>query len=159
MDPQLHRHHLETKMRQIMITKRIWIGATRSLCVAAGLAVALPVFLAGCAQSNELAHDHDHSHASHVFAICNDCGEIKGSDKCCKPEGRKKCPDCGLFKDSPGCCKLPKDATGPVALCADCGEIKGSDKCCKVEGRKKCPDCGMFKGSPGCCKLPKDEKK
>ncbi len=159
MDPQLHRHHLETKMRQIMITKRIWIGATRSLCVAAGLAVALPVFLAGCAQSNELAHDHDHSHASHVFAICNDCGEIKGSDKCCKPEGRKKCPDCGLCKDSPGCCKLPKDATGPVALCADCGEIKGSDKCCKVEGRKKCPDCGMFKGSPGCCKLPKDEKK
>ncbi len=145
-------------MRQIMITKRIWIGVTRSLCVAAGLAVALPVFLAGCAQGNDHAHDHDHSHASHVFAICNDCGEIKGSDKCCKPEGREKCPDCGLFKDSPGCCKLPKDATGPVALCTDCGEIKGSDKCCKEEGREKCPDCGMFKGSPGCCKLPKAEK-
>ena len=41
-------------------------------------------------------------------ALCPKCGEIKGSLKCCKPEGREICPKCGLFKGSPGCCKLPK---------------------------------------------------
>ena len=40
-------------------------------------------------------------------ALCPKCGEIKGSAKCCKLEGRGTCPKCGLFKGSPGCCKLP----------------------------------------------------
>jgi len=85
--------------------------------------------------------------------LCTKCGEIKGTDKCCKAEGRKKCGGCGLFKGSPGCCKLPKGAES-AQLCTKCGEIKGTDKCCKAEGRKKCGGCGLFKGSPGCCKLP-----
>jgi len=41
-------------------------------------------------------------------ALCTKCGEIKGTSKCCKTEGRTKCAKCGLLKGSPGCCKLPK---------------------------------------------------
>jgi len=91
-------------------------------------------------------------------ALCAKCGEIKGSDKCCKLEGRTKCPKCGLLKGSPGCCKIPKELRNAVPLCPKCGEIKGSDKCCKPEGRTQCAKCRLFKGSPGCCKLPKDAK-
>ncbi len=76
--------------------------------IVVGMVLALPVFFVGCAQSGDVAHDHDHPHAAAVFALCNDCGEVKGTDKCCKEEGRDKCPDCGMFKGSPGCCKLPK---------------------------------------------------
>ena len=87
-------------------------------------------------------------------ALCPKCGEIKGTAKCCKPEGRTKCAKCGLFAGSPGCCKLPKGTKEPVPLCLKCGEIKGSAKCCKAEGRTKRSKCGLLKGSPGCCKLP-----
>jgi len=87
--------------------------------------------------------------------LCQKCGEIKGSTKCRKIEGRIKCEKCGLLKGSVGCCKIPKDAKAPVTLCATCGEIKGSAKCCKIEGRTKCEKCGLLKGSVGCCKLPK----
>ena len=88
-------------------------------------------------------------------ALCPKCGEIKGTAKCCKLEGRTKCAKCGLFAGSPGCCKIPKGTKEPVLLCLKCGEIKGSAKCCKLEGRTKCSKCGLFKGSPGCCKIPK----
>ena len=40
-------------------------------------------------------------------ALCVECGEIQGTAKCCKPEGRTKCAGCELFKGSPACCKLP----------------------------------------------------
>jgi len=40
--------------------------------------------------------------------LCKGCGEVKGSEKCCKPAGRTKCAKCGLFKGSPGCCKMGK---------------------------------------------------
>ena len=46
--------------------------------------------------------------AKEAEALCVKCGEIKGSEKCCKAEGREKCPKCGLFKGSPGCCKKDK---------------------------------------------------
>ena len=88
-------------------------------------------------------------------ALCPKCGEIAGSPKCCKPEGRTTCAKCGLFKGSPGCCKIPKGTKEPVLLCLNCGEIKGSPTCCKPEGRTICANCGLFKGSPGCCKIPK----
>jgi len=42
--------------------------------------------------------------ATKDVAWCGKCGEIKGSDKCCKP-GAKKCAKCGLNKGSAGCCK------------------------------------------------------
>ena len=40
-------------------------------------------------------------------ALCTKCGQIKGTDVCCKA-GAEKCAKCGLDKGSPGCCKLPK---------------------------------------------------
>jgi len=36
--------------------------------------------------------------------LCKGCGQVKGSDACCKP-GAVKCTKCGLDKGSPGCCK------------------------------------------------------
>jgi len=39
--------------------------------------------------------------------LCMACGQIKGSDLCCKP-GQAKCPKCGFVKGSPSCCKIPK---------------------------------------------------
>jgi len=37
-------------------------------------------------------------------ALCGKCGEIKGTDKCCRPNA-KKCGGCGRIKGAPGCCK------------------------------------------------------
>ena len=82
--------------------------------------------------------------------ICGDCGELKGSEKCCAPDA-EKCSKCGLNKGAPGCCKIEKGATD-AKLCGHCGEIKGSDKCCVAEA-EKCPKCGLNKGAPGCCKI------
>ena len=84
------------------------------------------------------------------LALCPKCGEIKGTAKCCKLEGRTKCAKCGLLKGSPGCCKFHAGAKTPVTLCPKCGEIKGGNACCKFEGRTKCAKCGLLKGSPGC---------
>ena len=84
-------------------------------------------------------------------ALCTGCGQIKGSDMCCK-EGMPKCDSCSLAKGSPGCCKIPKGAK-TAALCGHCGQIKGSELCCKA-GQEKCAKCDLAKGSPGCCKLP-----
>ena len=36
--------------------------------------------------------------------LCKSCGQVKGSDACCKP-GAVICTQCGLVKGSPGCCK------------------------------------------------------
>ena len=91
---------------------------------------------------------------SDSVALCVKCGQIKGSDICCKPD-QTKCGSCGLTKGSPGCCKISKDAT-EAAICGHCGQIKGSELCCKPD-QAKCSKCGLVKGSPGCCKLPKFE--
>jgi len=40
--------------------------------------------------------------------LCTFCGQVKGSDKCCK-EGAEKCSKCGLDKGSPGCCRIKKE--------------------------------------------------
>ena len=85
-------------------------------------------------------------------ALCAKCGQIKGTDVCCKAD-MPKCEKCKLAKGAPGCCKLPKDATAPVPLCGKCGEIKGAAECCKPAA--KCTKCGLHKGAPGCCKLVK----
>lgn len=85
--------------------------------------------------------------------LCHMCGQIKGSELCCKA-GADKCTRCGLHKGSPGCCRLG-GATKDVCLCTYCGEIKGSEKCCKP-GLAKCSSCGLNKGSPGCCRIKKE---
>ena len=87
-----------------------------------------------------------------VVVICAKCGQVKGTDLCCKPD-QKLCESCGLVKGSPGCCVLPKGGTEDVKLCTKCGFIKGSEECCKTEGKKICDSCGLIKGSPGCCKI------
>ena len=71
---------------------------------------------------------------ANVAAICINCGQIKGSDLCCKP-GQELCMMCGLVKGSPGCCLLPKGADTDVQLCTKCGFIKGSTDCCKTAGQ------------------------
>ncbi len=38
-------------------------------------------------------------------ALCGSCGEIAGTDSCCK-EGAEKCEKCGLHEGAPGCCNL-----------------------------------------------------
>lgn len=94
-------------------------------------------------------HDHDALASAEIIKLCGDCGEIKGSDKCCRKDA-EKCGKCGLIKGSPGCCKIQ----GDTELCSKCGEIKGSEKCCNKEA-EKCGKCGLIKGSPGCCKIKK----
>ena len=81
--------------------------------------------------------------------LCGGCGQIKGSDACCKP-GAEKC-GCGLVKGSPGCCKITKGKDVP--LCLKCGQAKGGEACCDAKAAK-CGKCQLAKGSPGCCKLP-----
>jgi len=39
-------------------------------------------------------------------ALCPKCGQIKGSDVCCKADA-VKCEKCGMAKGSPGCCAVP----------------------------------------------------
>jgi len=92
--------------------------------------------------------------AKKAVVLCKGCGQIKGSDVCCK-EGQTKCAGCKLTKGSPGCCKIPSTLKGAAVLCGKCGEIKGTDKCCKKAGRESCGKCNLFKGSPGCCKMGK----
>ena len=83
--------------------------------------------------------------------LCGKCGQVKGSDVCCKP-GAEKCAKCGLAKDSPGCCRIKKG--DDVTLCIKCGQVKGSELCCKADA-EKCAKCGLAKDSPGCCRINK----
>jgi hypothetical protein len=99
----------------------------------------------GCKKSGEARADDS-------VALCVKCGQIKGSDVCCKPD-QAACAGCSLVKGSPGCCNIPKDAT-EAAICAKCGQMKGAELCCKPN-QTTCDKCGLVKGSPGCCKIAK----
>ena len=37
--------------------------------------------------------------------ICPMCGQIKGTEQCCKA-GAVKCPKCNMDQGSPGCCRI-----------------------------------------------------
>ena len=114
-----------------------------------GLVLAGPVILGhGCKKSGDKVSNSK----SDSIALCVKCGQVKGTDLCCKPD-QPKCASCSLVKGSPGCCSIPKDATS-LAICTHCGQIKGSELCCKP-GQTKCSKCNLIKGSPGCCKIPK----
>ncbi len=41
-----------------------------------------------------------------MSALCQKCGQDKGSDACCKADA-PKCDQCGMAKGSPGCCAPP----------------------------------------------------
>jgi hypothetical protein len=81
--------------------------------------------------------------------LCGNCGQIKGSDDCCRPDA-ESCSVCSLAKGSPGCCKIEKGTD--VKLCTKCGQVGGSEVCCAKDA-EKCPKCNLAKGSPGCCKI------
>ena len=114
-------------------------------------AVAIFSGITGCRKSDDTSSKSGTAMAASI-QLCTDCGQIKGSELCCKP-GQPKCDACGLVKGSPGCCNIPEGAQ-TAAICTKCGQIKGTELCCKP-GQATCPNCGLVKGSPGCCKIPK----
>ena len=85
--------------------------------------------------------------------LCTNCGEMKGSEKCCKPA--MKCDKCGMHKGAPGCCKMEKGEKMDKT-CGMCGEMKGSEKCSKPE--MKCEKGGMDKEASSCNKMEKGKK-
>jgi hypothetical protein len=112
---------------------------------AAVTAVPVAKVLAHCGACGSGAKKSGKAASPKAITLCGRCGEIKGSDKCCRA-GATRCK-CGMIKGSPGCCRMPKGCKD-VVLCTKCGEIKGSDKCC-LPGATRC-SCGAIKGSPGC---------
>lgn len=129
-------------------------GRKTHLTIVATMAVVTILLWAnGCKKSDDTGAKSGVAMAASID-LCTDCGQIKGSDLCCKPD-QPKCDACGLTKGSPGCCNIPEGAE-TAALCTKCGQIKGSELCCKPD-QATCPDCGLVKGSPGCCKIPKQE--
>ena len=130
---------LKTKMKLRKYVLTLMMGLTLAGVV---------VFVQGCKKTA----GEGSSNKSGSVALCVKCGQIKGSELCCKPD-QTKCGSCDLTKGSPGCCKIPKDATA-AAICTHCGQIKGGELCCKPD-QATCDKCGLAKGSPGCCKLPK----
>jgi len=116
------------------------------MIVLAVASVGVVLAVNGCKKSGEST-----AHAAETVELCTDCGQIKGSELCCKP-GQDTCAGCGLAKGSPGCCNIP-EGTETAAICTGCGQIKGSELCCKPN-QPTCPECGLVKGSPGCCKIP-----
>jgi len=120
------------------------------LLLAAVVLAGVSLCVIGC-EKKDTPSATGQAYASSV-ALCTKCGQIAGSDLCCKPDA-VKCDKCGLAKGSPGRCNIPKGAV-TAAICTKCGQIAGSDLCCKP-GAEKCEKCGLVKGSPGCCRLPK----
>lgn len=85
-----------------------------------------------------------------VAIYCGKCGEVKGSDTCCK-DG-EKCDKCAFHKGSALCCKhLPEDVAGKD-ICSGCGQTADAEHKCDPNA-EKCEKCGLDKGSPACCKL------
>lgn len=105
----------------------------------------------GCKKSEE-GTSVGTAKAADSVALCVKCGQIKGSDVCCKPD-QATCAECSLVKGSPGCCNIPKGAE-TAAICTKCGQMKGNELCCKPN-QADCDKCGLVKGSPGCCKIAK----
>ena len=61
--------------------------------------------LAGCQSSDTTSADASVSPGA--VGLCTGCGQIKGSDVCCRADAAT-CPGCDLAKGSPGCCKIKK---------------------------------------------------
>jgi hypothetical protein len=80
---------------------------TKSLVLVLTLALVGMIFLAGGCKEEEPQNDATTVKTEVEKALCKKCGQVAGSDVCCKP-GAVKCDKCGLVKDSPGCCKMPK---------------------------------------------------
>lgn len=118
--------------------------------VLAVASVGVVLYANGCKKRETAGSKAGRAMAASV-ELCTDCGQIKGSELCCKP-GQATCAGCGLAKGSPGCCNIPEGAE-TAAICTGCGQIKGGELCCQPN-QPTCPECGLVKGSPGCCKMP-----
>ncbi len=91
---------------------------SRKTILSLALLFAVGIFFVGCGKPE----------TAKTKTLCGGCGQIKGTELCCK-EGVPKCDKCELAKGSPGCCKITKGTE--AVLCGCCGEIKGSEACCK----------------------------
>jgi hypothetical protein len=129
------------------------VGKKHLLILSVAAVVVAFLTIHGCKKSDSAGAKSGAAYAASVD-LCTYCGQIKGSESCCKPD-QPKCDGCGLVKGSPGCCNIPEGAE-KVALCTKCGQIKGTELCCKPD-QAKCTGCGLVKGSPGCCKIPKQQ--
>ena len=76
--------------------------------------VSLGLVLTGCEKKSDHPEHPEHpttvpaeTAPAEITALCTKCGQVAGSEACCKP-GAEKCDKCGLDKGSPGCCKLEK---------------------------------------------------
>ncbi len=67
------------------------------LITLAGASMALAQCPAGCGCAGCAAKAK-----AEKAAVCGKCGEVKGSESCCKA-GVASCPACGLHAGSPGC--------------------------------------------------------
>ena len=128
---------------------------TRGSCLTALLLTLLLFALYGCSEPAPAGIPHTHNPAAEI-TLCGLCGEVKGSEQCCK-EGVAACPNCGLHKGSVLCCSTAISGIRDIVLCRKCGEVVFGKKCCEsgVTGVAACPKCGLHKGSPGCCKIEK----
>ena len=107
------------------------------------LSVFMLVFIInGCGDQKKTDKAHSHVHGDIV--LCGNCGDVKGSETCCKSDVRCSC---GFVKGAPACCKV--EYTGENMTLCGCGQVKGSDLCCTDQ--EKCSKCDKHKGSPGCC--------
>ena len=77
---------------------------TRTLVLVLAFALVGMIFLAGGCKKEEPQTPAAALKAAADKVLCAKCGQIKGSDVCCK-EGAVKCDMCGKDKGSPGCCK------------------------------------------------------
>jgi hypothetical protein len=62
------------------------------------------IFLAGGCKKEEPKTALDAAKSAVNETLCAKCGQVKGSDVCCKADA-VKCTKCGKDKGSPGCCK------------------------------------------------------
>jgi len=74
-----------------IMKKSLWLLAVIA-AVAVGSLSTYAQCCPGCSKDKKAAQT----------ATCQKCGELKGSDKCCKPDATK-CAKCGLDAGSPGC--------------------------------------------------------
>ena len=104
------------------------------------ITVLLMLFSITVAQAQEKPVKEDKNAMTFTQEIlCAKCGEVKGSEKCCQPEGRTVCDACGKFVESPGCCQTIKAKKAEMKdmkmKSSDCGKKTKSD-CCGKPGKK-----------------------
>ena len=85
--------------------------------------------------------------------LCLKCGQIKGTEVCCKP-GQKLCKSCGLAKGSPGCCKIPKGAK-KAYYCPETKKVVTSKANCPYSKKGKGANKIQATGPSGACPLSK----